>query len=198
MQQNEIKKIQQIICHLGISTYFCNGYRIYCRFIFLNNVTQDIGMKTLKVILCFLLHYAFAILLSYASAWISYQNVKIVGGTTLLLFPLVFPRDILMVNVLFYPLGLAIAVIGCILLSALHRKIIEYIKPVNKKAYKVTNTVMLVLSCILSIGAAIFAYLNTIFRQGELKYEVFFAGISTNIVPIMMIILFIRNDRHLA
>ena len=103
-----------------------------------------------------------------------------------------------MVNVLFYPLGLAIAVIGCILLSALHRKIIEYIKPVNKKAYKVTNTVMLVLSCILSIGAAIFAYLNTIFRQGELKYEAFFAGISTNIVPIMMIILFIRNNKRLA
>ena len=156
-------------------------------------------MKTLKVILCLLLHYAFAILLSYASAWISYQNVKIVGGTTLLLFPLVFPRDILMVNVLFYPLGLAIAVIGCILLSVLHRKIVEYIKPVNKKAYIVTNnTVMLVLSCILSIGAAILAYLNTIFRQGELKYEVFFAGISTNIVPIMMIILFIHNNRRLA
>lgn len=64
MQQNEIKKIQQIICHIGISTYFCNGYRIYCRFIFLNNVTQDFDMK--KYILFFLIGY----IVLYAVVWL--------------------------------------------------------------------------------------------------------------------------------
>jgi len=151
------------------------------------------SVRSLTGILFTVLHYAFAVLLSYAGAWISYRGVKKVGGTTLILFPLVLPQDILMVNILFYLLGLAVDVMGYMLLFALHRKLIECVKPLKSTAYKDVNIIMLVLSCILSIGAAVLAYLNTIFPQGSLKYELFFSGICTNIIPVMMVILYIRD-----
>ena len=148
-------------------------------------------------ILCTILHYSAAILLSYTCAWICYQGTVTVGSTIVVFFPIPFPVDILMVSPLFYPLGLVFAVLGYILLFKLHRKIIKYLQPAKTRGYNAECIIILVLACILSIGASILAYLNTIFPQGGLKYELFFAGICTTIIPIMMVILFVRDKKYL-
>lgn len=159
---------------------------------------EKIRYKLWAGIFLALLHYVAMVLLSYASSWICYQGVKKAGETIIVFFLLPIPQNVLMVNPLFYPLGLAIAVVGSIILFRIHRKINEYLQILKNKVYKAVDIVMLVISCILSIGASVLAYLDTIFPQGALKHELFFAGICTNIVAIMMIILIvIDHKRHL-
>ena len=144
-----------------------------------------------------LLHYAAMVLLSYASSWICYQGVKKAGETIVVLFPLPIPQNVLMVNPLFYSLGLAIAVVGSIMLFQLHKKANGYFQIAKSKVYKAVDIVMLVISCILSIGASVLAYLHTIFPQGALKNELFFAGICTNVVPAMMVLLFVIDHKRI-
>lgn len=162
-----------------------------------NVIDGKISYKFWAGIFLALLHYVAIVLLSYASAWVCYQGVKKAGETIVVLFPLPIPQNVLMVNPLFYPLGLAVAIAGSIILFRIHRKTDEYFRTAKNKVYKVVDIVMLVISCILSLGASVLVYLHTIFPQGALKNELLFAGICTNIVPIMMIILtVIDHKRH--
>ncbi|MBE5827618.1 MAG: hypothetical protein E7307_13400 [Butyrivibrio sp.] len=160
-------------------------------------IDEKVSYKFWVGILIALLHYAAVVLLAYASAWICYQDVKKAGETIIVLFPLPIPQNVLMINPLFYLLGLAVAVVGSVMLFQLHKKASGYFQIAENKVYKVVDIAMLVISCMLSLGASVFAYLNTIFPQGALKNELFFAGICTNIVPVMMILLLVIDHKRI-
>ena len=96
---------------------------------------EKISYKLWAGILGALLHYVAMVLLSYASSWVCYQGVKKAGETIVVFFLLPIPQNVLMVNPLFYLLGLAIAVVGSIILFRIHRKINEYLQTLKNKVY---------------------------------------------------------------